>query len=329
MTVPARIRITIPSMRQLIKWCASSLLLLAPSLALAQQHVLVADEGTSAVGYRSQLGRVLTFICPSNLNTSREIWGTDIYMYESPICTAAVHAGVFTPGTSGQVTIVMGPGAKSFEGKGRNDVQSSSYGPADSTYSFTSDEPGQIDWYTTLDRVPDDFHAPLTLLCPPKGNTGTSVWGTDVYTYSSTICVAAVHAGAITLDAGGRVTVTFQPKQQTFLGSDHNKISSRDWTHWDFQSYGQPYRLSGNGSSPSGGSPQTIRLSGFTATGTAVPIVPRTIQLGGFTATGTAIPIVPRTIQLGGFTAAGTATPIVPRTIQVQEWTGTGSLSAP
>jgi len=321
---------TRPSMRQQIQWCVSFLLLLVPSLALAQQHVLVADEGLSAGGYRSQLGRVLTFICPSNLNTSREIWGTDIYQYESPICTAAVHAGVLTPGTSGPVTILMGPGAKSFEGRERNDVKSSSYGPADSSYSFTKNgEPGQIDWYTRLDRVPDDFHAPLTLLCPPKGNTDMYVWGTDVYTSASGICAAAVHAGAITLDAGGRVTVTFQPKQETFKGSDRNKISSWDWTSWDFQSYGQPYRLSGDGSGPSGGSPQTIRLSGFTASGTAVPIVPRTIQLGSFTATGTAIPIVPRTIQLGGFTAAGTATPIVPRTIQVPEWTGTGSLSAP
>ncbi|MEO7859305.1 MAG: LCCL domain-containing protein [Nitrospirales bacterium] len=206
-----------PSMRQLIQWCASSLLLLAPSLALAQQHVLVADEGTSAVGYESQLGRVLTYICPSKLNTSREIWGTDIYMYESPICTAAVHAGVFTPGASGQVTIVIGPGAKSFEGKERNGVESSSYGPRHSTYSFIKNgEPGQIDWYTRLDRVPGDFHAPLTLLCPPKGNTDMYVWGTDVYTSSSAICVAAVHAGAITLDAGGRVTVILMPKQQTF-----------------------------------------------------------------------------------------------------------------
>jgi len=84
---------TMPSMRQLIQWCVLSLLLLTPGLALAQQHVLVADEGASAVGYRSQVGRVLTFICPSKLNTSREIWGTDNYMYESPICTAAVHAG--------------------------------------------------------------------------------------------------------------------------------------------------------------------------------------------------------------------------------------------
>lgn len=300
---------TMPSIRQLFQWCASFLLLLVPSLALAQQHVLVADEGTSAVGYRSQLGRVLTFICPSNLNTSREIWGTDIYMYESPICTAAVHAGVFTPGASGQVTIVIGPGTKSFEAKERNGVKSSSYGPADSTYSFTKNgEPGQIDWYTILDRVPDDFHAPLTLLCPPKGNTDMSVWGTDVYTSSSAICVAAVHAGAITLDAGGRVTVIFMPKQQTFDSSTRNGITTYVWKNWDFMSYGQPFKFALGSSSGSG---------------------PRTIVLKGFTASGTAIPVVPRRIQLGGFTAAGTATPIVPRTIKVPGWTGTGSLPPP
>ncbi|HET8720852.1 MAG TPA: LCCL domain-containing protein, partial [Nitrospira sp.] len=125
-----------PSKRHLVGWCAA-LLLLTSNPALAQQHLLVAEDATSAVAYRSQIGRVLTFICPSKLNTNREIWGTDVYMVESPICTAAVHAGVLIQGRSGQVTIVIGPGAASFEGVGRNGVKSSSYGPGDSTYSFT------------------------------------------------------------------------------------------------------------------------------------------------------------------------------------------------
>ncbi len=300
---------TMPSMRQLIQWCASFLLLLAPGLALAQQHLLVADEGTSAVGYQSQVGRVLTFICPSKLNTSREIWGTDVYLYESPICTAAVHAGVFKPGASGQVTIVIGPGATSFEGMGRNGVKSSSYGPGDSTYSFIKNgEPGQIDWITTLERVPDDFNSPLTLVCPPKGHAETYIWGTDVYTSSSGICVAAVHAGVIALDAGGRVMLTFMPKQETFDARERYGISSQKWTNWDFMSYGHPFTFALGSSSGSG---------------------PRTIVLKGFTASGTAIPVVPRRIQLGGFTAAGIATPIVPRTIKVPGWTGTGSLPPP
>jgi len=305
MSAPARTRKTPPKMRHLFQWCAVSLLLLASSPALAQQHLLVAEASTSAVAFRSQVGRVVTFICPANIATNREIWGYDVYRVDSPICAAAAHAGVFTPGVSGQVTIVMGPGAQSFEGIGRNGVKSSTSGPSDASYSFKSGQVGQIDWITTLERVPDDFHSLLMLLCPPKGHADAYVWGTDVYTSSSAICVAAVHAGVITLDAGGRVTVTLMPKQETFVARVRYGIASQKWTNWDFMSYGQPYRLSAASLSSSGGGPRTIRLSGFTGSGTAIPIVPRTIQVSGFTGTGTATPIVPRTIQVPGWTGIG------------------------
>lgn len=295
-------------MRHLIHMCVSTWLLLVSIPTLAQQHLLVAEESTSAVAFRSQIGRVVTFICPANVTTNREIWGKDVYLVDSPICTAAAHAGVFTPGVSGQVTIVIGPGAQSFEGIGRNGVKSSSSGPGDAAYSFIQNgEPGQIDWITTLERVPDDFHSPLTLLCPPKGHADTYIWGTDVYTSSSGICVAAVHAGVITLDTGGRVTVTLMPKQEMFDAGERYGISSRKWTNWDFMSYGQPYRVSAGGPGSSGGDPRTIRLTGFTAVGSAPVIVPRTIPLKGFEATGTAPLIVPRSIRLNGWTGAGIA----------------------
>jgi LCCL domain len=132
------------------------------------------------------------------------------------------------------------------------------------------------------------------------------VWGMDVYTASSAICVAAVHAGVITLEAGGEVTVTLQPKQETLFGSDRNKISSRHWTNWDFMSYEQPYRLSAGAPDSSGSGRRTIRLTGFTAAGSAPVIVPRTISLNGFVATGTAPLIVPRSIPLDGWTGVGT-----------------------
>lgn len=334
-------------MRWPFRLCAAILLLLASSPALAQQHLIVADDATSAKGFRPQVGRVLTFVCPSNLKPTREIWGTDVYLDESPICTAAVHAGVLTRGTTGQVTIVMGPRAESFQGKERNGVTSLAYGPWDSTYTFIkSGEPGQIDWNTTYDRVPDDFTSPVTVLCPPKGNADTYVWGTDVYRSSSGICAAAVHAGIITLDAGGRVTVTLQPKQDGFTGSLRNGVSSRNWTDPTYLSYPQPYkvtpgaitmtpptsapareagpRLPATSGSPGSG-PRTIALAGFTGSGTAVPIGPRTISLIGFTATGTSTPIVPRSIALSGFVATGTATPIVPRTVTLSGFSATGT----
>lgn len=320
------------SLRHVVQWCALSLLLLVPSLALAQQHLLVADESTSAVGYQSQVGRVLTFICPSKLNTSREIWGTDVYLDESPICTAAVHAGVLTPGTSGQVTIVMGSHAGSFESKERNGVTSLGYGPWGSTYSFIKNgEPGQIDWHTTYDRVPDDFYSSITVVCPPKGNADTYVWGTDVYTNSSGICVAAVHAGAIMLDAGGRVAVTLMPKQETFVPSVRNGITTKAWKNWDFRSYGQPYKVAPGAidmtvptSAPAiGAGPRQAPANSSPNPGT------RMIMLAGFTAAGTATPIVPRTITLSGFSATGTSTAIVPRTIPIAGWTGVGAPTTP
>jgi len=305
MIAPAMRWKMMPSLQHMIRVCASTCLLLVSSPALAQQHLLVAEESTSAVAFRSQVGRVVTFICPAKIITNREIWGTDVYLADSPVCTAAAHAGVFTPGVSSQVTIVMGPGAASFEGMGRNGVKSSSYGPGDSTYSFKSGETGQIDWITTLERVPDDFHAPLTLLCPPKGHADAYVWGTDQYTSSSAICVAAVHAGAITLDAGGRVAVTLMPKQETFVPSVRNGITTKAWKNWDFMSYGQPYNIT-SASSSSGSGPRTIKISGFTAAGSSATVVPRTIQTAGFMGAGAAPVVVPRSIRVDGWTGAGT-----------------------
>ncbi|HLZ34904.1 MAG TPA: LCCL domain-containing protein [Nitrospira sp.] len=318
-------------MRWPFRLCAPALLLLASSPALAQQALIVADDATNAKAFRPQVGKIATFVCPAKLNSIREIWGTDVYLDESPICAAAIHAGVLMPGTSGQVTIGMGAGAQSFQGTQRNGVTSLSYGPWDSTYSFIkNNEPGQIDWYTTYDRIPDDFHSPITVLCPPKGNTDSYVWGTDIYSSSSAICVAAVHAGIITLDAGGRVTVTLQPKQDGFRGSVRNGVSTQGWTDPTYLSYPQPYKVTPGAidvavptSAPAiGAGPRQAPTSGG-ASG------PRTIRLIGFSASGTAVPIIPRTISLGGFSATGTATPIVPRSIPTSGWTGVGSMTTP
>ena len=316
-------------MRWPFRLCAAILLLLASSPALAQQHLIVADDATSAKGFRPQVGRVLTFVCPSNLKPTREIWGTDVYLDESPICTAAVHAGVLTRGTSGQVTIVMGPRAESFQGKERNGVTSLGYGPWDSTYTFIkSGEPGQIDWNTTYDRVPDDFTSPVTVLCPPKGNADTYVWGTDVYRSSSGICAAAVHAGIITLDAGGRVTVTLEPKQDGFRGSLRNGVSSRNWTDPTYLSYPQPFKVTPGAVIVTAPTSAPAREAGprRAPTRDGRSGGPRMIALAGFTAAGTAPDVVPRNIALSGFTATGTAPVVVPRSITLDGWTGTGTL---
>lgn len=69
--------------------------------------------------------------------------------------------------------------------------------------------------------------------CPAEGvdlSSGT-VWGTDIYTDDSAVCVAAVHAGAITTD-GGVIRVTMLEGQESYTGSERNGVTTQDYDSW-------------------------------------------------------------------------------------------------
>lgn len=71
----------------------------------------------------------------------------------------------------------------------------------------------------------------LALVCPPGGAPGT-VYGTDVYTDDSSVCSAAVHAGVVSLERGGPVTVLLGGAQQSYRGSTRNGVTSQDFAAW-------------------------------------------------------------------------------------------------
>ncbi len=64
--------------------------------------------------------------------------------------------------------------------------------------------------------------------CPPDGTAGI-IWGSDVYTADSSICTAAVHAGLITLEDGGIVTIEYRPGRQTYGTTTRNGITSNTY----------------------------------------------------------------------------------------------------
>jgi hypothetical protein len=87
----------------------------------------------------------------------------------------------------------------------------------DSTYSFTySDEDG-----TFVVTCPADL----------AGDEAT-VWGTDIYTNDSSVCLAAAHAGVITLADGGTVQVTMLPGEESYTGTERNGVTSLDYGQW-------------------------------------------------------------------------------------------------
>jgi hypothetical protein len=87
----------------------------------------------------------------------------------------------------------------------------------DSTYSFTySDEDGTF-----------------VVTCPAEmSGEESTVWGTDIYTDDSSVCLAAAHAGVITLADGGTVQVTMLPGEESYQGTERNGVTTSDYGQW-------------------------------------------------------------------------------------------------
>jgi hypothetical protein len=181
-----------------------------------------------AGAFREQIGVPISLVCPASDGGNAKVYGTDVYIDSSPICAAAIHAGVLKPGVAGTVTLVMGKGVEAYKGSERNGVTSLEYGRWDFSYSFvTEPAAGTITWRTMWKYVPKEFAGPVELVCPPGDGSSGAVWGTDVYTTETSICGAAVHAGVINAKEGGPVSVTRAPGEEKYAGTERNGVVSR------------------------------------------------------------------------------------------------------
>jgi len=87
-----------------------------------------------------------------------------------------------------------------------------------------------IDWSTNAIAFRGRNGQTLDAFCPPGGSPG-SVWGTDMYSDDSSVCTAAVHAGAIGF-GGGSIRIQIQPGMPSYVGSSRNGVSSQNWGAW-------------------------------------------------------------------------------------------------
>lgn len=95
----------------------------------------------------------------------------------------------------------------------------------------TPANPGRpADWLTDTRDLRSHIGERFTFTIPPNG-TGKGCWGTDIYTDDSSIGTAAVHAGLITFERGGTVTVEIRPglRLPGYVGSTRNGVECRRW----------------------------------------------------------------------------------------------------
>lgn len=89
-----------------------------------------------------------------------------------------------------------------------------------------------IDWKTTIDKFrfdADKFVGQrLTVKCPPapRDLRHGVIHGVDVYPSETPICLAALHAGEISAEKGGTVTLQLNPGRKEYTGSERNGVKT-------------------------------------------------------------------------------------------------------
>ena len=85
--------------------------------------------------WRGKTGQTLRFFCAAG-GKPATIWGTTVYTDDSPVCVAAVHAGLISYARGGAVKVRVQPGQRSYKGSTHAGVTSRSYGSWPGSYVF-------------------------------------------------------------------------------------------------------------------------------------------------------------------------------------------------
>jgi LCCL domain len=205
--------------------------------------VVTINWDANATSLRGQIGKRVTYLCPAGGRLGR-IWGTDIYTDDSSICTAAVHTGRINAQSGGRVTLEMRAGQAQYAGLARYGVTSAGYGAWHGSFVFVGDgvkppppppppPPGveTITWAASVTALRGQNGKRVSYRCPANGTFGR-VWGTDVYTDDSSVCTAAVHAGLLSPQSGGIVTIEIRAGQASYAGTARNGVTTAGYGGW-------------------------------------------------------------------------------------------------
>ncbi|XP_071985090.1 cysteine-rich secretory protein LCCL domain-containing 2-like [Engystomops pustulosus] len=74
--------------------------------------------------------------CPSGcINKNLSLWGTNIYTENTPVCLAAIHAGIISNG-GGYIMVQKMPSQENYTGSIRNGLTSLNYGISNTSFTF-------------------------------------------------------------------------------------------------------------------------------------------------------------------------------------------------
>ncbi len=182
----------------------------------------------TAEDHADNIGDVFRYQCPPGGGTDSPIYGLGMYAINSSVCTAAVHWGLFTFGAGGSATIEVQPALDQYLGVVANGLPSMDAKGAEASFMFVESNAQSGPWSRGAVVHRGDIGQKFSYDCPPNG-TPSLIWGTGLYTDDSSVCTAAVHAGLITFEQGGIVTIKVRPSDKEYQGSVQNHVVSGSW----------------------------------------------------------------------------------------------------
>jgi hypothetical protein len=154
------------------------------------------------------IGTYFRLRCSKCVNqlSSVALFGTEIFHPRSGICKAAAHLGLLNSAQN-EILLYILPGKKVYNGSSsKNDLKSYSFGS--STLSFTikvAPPLRNIDCLQTADSglfANAPVFSRFVARCPSGCSNQGEVYGSEIYSDSSSICRAAIHYGALTNHGG-------------------------------------------------------------------------------------------------------------------------------
>jgi hypothetical protein len=155
-------------------------------------------------------GKIFRVKCKNCISESGAVFGTMIYHPLSSICKAASHAGVLPQGKGGVFLLQLAAGAAAYNGSpGADKTVSATFAGASKSFIIQKAPPmTKVSCSSTANNAPfstASISKKFVILCPPGCSKGKGeVFGTNVYTDNSAICLAAIHYGMLS-DKGGEV----------------------------------------------------------------------------------------------------------------------------
>jgi hypothetical protein len=177
-----------------------------------------------------KVGDKIRIKCPANCKKGM-IYGTLIYSFDSLACLSSIHSGV-TKGTDSNMIIIKAlPGMGFYQGTSQFGVQSTSIDKSD--FSFQTEEAPPvilIDCKTTasVPQFAGTLGMKFLVRCPENcSKIAHYVFGNVLYSGDSSICQAAIHAGALN-DRGGEVQFMIEPGQKSYFRKRVFGIESKE-----------------------------------------------------------------------------------------------------